>query len=350
MYFAKQNVWIRRNSLAMLVASWLTVTAQAQSGARADRALQTVDAGEVKTDSAPLTNNVLTIHVDCGNPLAKVKTIANGLKLLGNLHPVALLISGTCHENVVIQGLNGITLQGNPTATIDGGSDPNVGAVAIIGSLNIALNNLTITGGGPGIGCLGVSYCLLTGVTIEKSLGPGANVQAAARLEIQDSVIQNNTGPGLAIAGVGAFFGGTITANGSDGVAMRNGGFFAASPSSLMPNPSIQSNGGYGIRTTLHNTVTLDSTVITGNVLDGVTLQINSAMTMFASSITNNGGHQVRIGDLSVVRFTGFQSNSITGANSPDVVCDPQFSATRQLAANVVGATTNCPAELSPTP
>lgn len=31
---------------------------------------------------------------------------------------------------------------------------------------------------------------------------------------------------------------------------------------------------------------------------------------MIASSITNNGGHQVRIGDLCVGRFVGFQSNT----------------------------------------
>jgi hypothetical protein len=100
----------------------------------------------------------------------------------------------------------------------------------------------------------------------------------------------------------------------------------------------------------MHNTVSLNSAVITGNAGDGVTLQVGSAMNMTSSSITNNNGHQVRIGDLSVARFVGFQSNTVTGSNFPDVVCDPQFSATRQLAANAPDATTNCPAELSPTP
>src|SRR5215470_6392063 len=204
-----------------------------------------------KPAASPLVNTV-QIRVDCGNPTARVKSIAGGLQLLGNLHPAVLLISGTCHENVVIQGLNGITLQGNPTATIDGGSDPNVGTVAIVGSLNISLNNLTMTGGGQGIGCFGVSYCLLNQTTIENSLGDGADVQAAARLDIFDSVIQNNAGAGLGVAGVGAYFGGTISGNGSDGVVLRNGGFFATNPGNVTPGVSIQNNAGDGIRTSLH--------------------------------------------------------------------------------------------------
>jgi len=94
----------------------------------------------------------------------------------------------------------------------------------------------------------------------------------------------------------------------------------------------------------------LNAAIISGNAGDGVTLQIGSTMNLFASSITNNNGHQIRIGDLSVARFSGFQSNTVTGATVPDVVCDPQFSTTRQLSANAPGTTTNCPAELPPTP
>ncbi len=174
-------------------------------------------------------------------------------------------------------------------------------------------------------------------------------MQAASRLEIFDSVIQNNAGAGLAVAGVGAFFGGTISGNGSDGVTLRNGGFFATNPGNVTPTVSIQNNAGNGIRASLHNTVTLNSTAITANAVDGVTLQVGSALNMLSSSITNSSGHQVRIGDLSVARFSGGPSNTITGTNFPDVVCDPQFSATRQLS-NAPGATTNCPAELPPTP
>src|SRR5215467_1416340 len=185
----------------------LAFAARGQTGPQRER-VSTVNGTSMSSQAAALPVSTIQILVQCGNPAAKVKTIGEGLKLLGALHPAVLLVSGTCHEDVLIQGLDSITLQGNPTATIDGGSDPNANTVGIVGSLNISLNNLTVTGGGQGVGCLGVSYCLLNQVTIENSLGFGANVQAAARLEIFDSVIQNNAGAGLAVAGVGAFFGG----------------------------------------------------------------------------------------------------------------------------------------------
>jgi len=174
-------------------------------------------------------------------------------------------------------------------------------------------------------------------------------VNGGSHLGFLDCVIQNNTNAGLNV-GVGSanVLGGRITGNGSDGVLMRLGGTFTAFPADANDNVRIQNNAGNGIRASLHNIVNLNSAVITGNAVDGVTLQLGSAMNLIATSITNNGGHQVRIGDLSVVRFSGFQSNTISGSNFPDVVCDPQFSTTRQLA-NALSATTNCPAELPPT-
>jgi hypothetical protein len=333
----------------LVVICVLSSVAQAQlvsAGGKA--ALETgIRASSPTTALSPGTIQIL---VQCGNPTARVKTIADGLKLLGVLHPAVLLVSGTCHEDVLIQGLDSITLQGNPTATIDGGSDPNTNTVAILNSQSIALNNLIITGGA-GLNCVELSDCALTQVTILNSLGSGANVNAGAHLGLLDCVIQNNASSGLSIGvGSASMVGGQITSNGSDGVSLRLGGTFVAAQGDVNDNATIQNNSGNGIRTSLHNTVNLNSAVITGNSGDGVALQFGSAMNLLGSTITNNGGHQVRIGDLSVAHFYGFQSNTVTGANFPDVVCDPQFSTTRQLAANAPGATTNCPAELPLTP
>lgn len=335
--------------LVILAVLTLPLGAYAQSDSRLGQGL-TESLALLPKGSAVAQPSAIQIPVQCGSSAARIKSIADGLKLVGNLHPAVLLISGTCHEDVVIQGLDNITLQGNPTATIDGGSDPDVGSVEITGSQIIALNNLTITGGGEGVGCIGESFCLLTQVTIQNSFGDGAGVGRGSHLEITDSVIQNNADVGLGVGfGSAAFFGGSITGNGSDGVSMRNGSLFATGPGNLIPNVTIQNNAGNGIRTTLHNTVNLQSAVINGNAVDGVTLQLGSALNMFESSITNNGGHQVRIGDLSVARFPGVASNAISGSNYPDVVCDPQFSTTRNIR-NLVGTTTNCAAELPPTP
>lgn len=54
---------------------------------------------------------------------AKIKTIKAGLAQLPAIGPSTLLVSGTCQENVLIQGYQFLTVQGNPMATIDGGRD-----------------------------------------------------------------------------------------------------------------------------------------------------------------------------------------------------------------------------------
>jgi len=334
------------SGFALILA--LPFAAHGQTGAGLDQTFAETLTRPPKP-SAVLQTSAIQIQVQCGNPTARVKSIADGLKLVGTLRPAVLLISGTCHEDVDIEGLDSLTLQGNPTATIDGGSDPNSVTVGINGSRNIALNNLTITGGGQGLSCAGQGSCLLTQVTLQNSLGDGAGVGTAALLELTDSVVRNNANAGLRV-GVGSavFFGGSITGNGTDGVQVRNGGLFAAVPGNLTPNVTIQNNSGNGIRTSLHNTILLNSALITGNSLDGVTLQMGSALNMFDSSITNNGGHQVRIGDLSIAQFA---PGTVTGPNYPEVVCDPQFSTTRNLRSLIlIGTTTNCPAELPPTP
>jgi len=288
------------------------------------------------------------LRVECSNPRAPLHSINGALKLVVSPVPTTLLISGTCHENVLVQGLANVTLQGNPAATIDGGSDATFNVVQIADSLDIALNNLTITGAA-GFFCAGMSDCFLTQVTIQNSLTTGANVNLGAHLSLVDCVIQNSAGAGLNVnVGSASLVGGQISNNGSDGVAVGFGGTFSAAPGDVN-DATIQNNAGNGIRAALHNTVNLNTAVVTGNAVDGVTLQLGSAMNVFSSTISNNGGHQIRIGDMSIVRFTGGPTNLITGANAPDIACDSQFAGTRQRS-NAPGATTNCPAEQPITP
>jgi len=82
------------------------------------------------------------------------------------------------------------------------------------------------------------------------------------------------------------------------------------------------------------STIILNSSAITDNTMDGAALQSGSAMSLFARTITNNGGHQIRIGDLSIARFAGFASNIVSGPNYPDVVAtrnSPQRGNWRQM-------------------
>jgi hypothetical protein len=334
----------------MSKAIYLLIVLTVSLTAHSQLELRTEQGGErVTTLAANTAENANQIVVRCGSPNAKVHTITDALKLIGRVRPAVLLISGTCRENVAITSLDRVTLQGNPTATIDGGADPNVGTVEIADSQSILLSNLTITAGGEGVGCFGQSLCRLNQVTIQNSLADGAAVGVRAHMQFADSVIQNNASVGLSIgAGSANFFGGSITGNADDGVSMSGGGFLGIAAGDLVPNVTISNNSGNGITAGLHNSVTINSADIRGNAFDGISLQAGSSLRIAGSSVSSNGGHQIRIGDLSLARFGGL-GNAVTGTNAPDVVCDPVFSATRNFA-NLAGTTTNCPAELPAIP
>ena len=134
-----------RTTLAVLLAMPALALAapQHQATVRTDVQAAQMQGLEPKLEKGFSRKNKNTIYVDCSSPTAKVKSIASGLNLLGDVRPAVVLITGTCHENVSISGLDRITLQGNPTATIDGGSDPGLGAVVISDSESIELIGLT---------------------------------------------------------------------------------------------------------------------------------------------------------------------------------------------------------------
>jgi parallel beta helix pectate lyase-like protein len=331
-----------KNVICGLFLSGLPLLAGAQAGAPGGKASARFGVREAQL-LAPAQPSKPSVRVDCGNPAAKVRTIADGLATIGDERPATLLVSGTCRENVLVQGLDHVTVQGNPTATIDGGADPSLVAVTISDSRSIQLTSLAVTGGGIGVACVVQSLCRLTQVTVQNSLGTGVSVGVRSEANIDDSVIQNSAGAGLSVrGGTGNLGDVTIAGNAASGVQLDLGGGFLA-----VSGGSISGNGGNGITAIAANFVFLGGATVSDNAGDGVALQAGSTANLRGSEISGNAGHQVRIGDLSSAVFGNF--NAVFGTTSPDVVCDPVFSATRGLS-GLSGTTTNCPPELPPTP
>ena len=93
-----------------------------------------------------------------------------------------------------------------------------------------------------------------------------------------------------------------------------------------------------------HSTLRLVSCTITGNGGNGVRLQHNADARfdnyVGPTTITGNGGSGVTVGDLS---FALFGPSTITGnLGGTDVLCSPQFPATRGALSNIGGGATNC--------
>lgn len=293
-----------------------------------------------------------TLQVDCNSG----QTISNALAALKNnpmsaSGPNTVLISGTCNEDVSISAMNNLTLQGNPTATINGSANGN-GALFVTDLQNLTVNNIVITGSG--VFCAAAT-CHFNNDTVQNTVGAGIVSGPSGFVTVNASTVQQNGGPGLQIHSNGNLVvaGSTVQGNAGAGISIQSGaslivtqqaqGYILTGPA----NTVIQNNGTDGIFADVNSTVKVFFTAITGNGRDGLRIQGGSKALVGVTSITGNTGHGVRIGDLSFVEFGG--GNNVSGNNSGaanplDVVCDPQFSATRGLAA-LSGTTTNCAPE-----
>jgi len=253
-----------------------------------------------------------------------------------------IVVSGTCNDNLHINGINRLTLLGAPGATINDASGGNDFVVSAINALTFDFEGFTINGGGAGFGCLNHSTCLLAGNIIQNSLGAGVIVNRSNAI-LQGDTVQNNAGRGVSALNAAnvTLAGETIQNNGAAGVAAFYG-------TNLNVQFSvITSNGGAGgIRVAEHSTLRLIDSTIQGNP-NGVILESASAGTFenfgAGSSITGNRNVGVQVGDLS---FGDFSSgpNTITGnLSGTDVACVGQVPVSLSAKTLIGGGTTNCP-------
>lgn len=289
----------------------------------------------------PVVGQAANLRVNCGGSSEDALPTINSA--IGLLNPAALntvTVSGSCHENILIQGFDRLTLITTTGATINDASGGQSPVVNIVDSRRVNLEGFTIRGGTVGVRCYIASVCSLTGNTVEGGQ-QGLVSAAGSRVFTYGNTIQNNSVQGVVVAydsRVGSEYD-TFKGNGDVGV-------FAISGSSFITIGSIiQNNGSDGIVVTDHSTAELLSVTISGNAGNGVTLQ-NAGEARFDSyagtaTVTANGRSGVSVRDLSFGYFD--PGASITGnLGGTDVACAPQFSATRGALANIGGGKTNC--------
>jgi hypothetical protein len=85
--------------------------------------------------------------------------------------------------------------------------------------------------------------------------------------------------------------------------------------------------------------LTLQDCTIQGNGGAGVRLRGGAYVAFAGGTVTANAGAGVVLGDLVMVDFGA--GTTVIGNGATDVLCNPQFSATRGVGATG-GGTTNC--------
>jgi len=280
-----------------------------------------------------------TLRVNCNSKkgLTHISQAINILQHDASQGSSTILVSGTCNENVVIQSLDNLTLTAQGVASINDSSGGNADVLDIVDSRRVSVNGFTINGGANGVGCLDASLCRFSGNTVQGSANYGVVVNES-QATFNGDTLQNHGGRGLSVIdhGTADAFGISVHGNG-DGIVLNSGAYV------VIGNSTIQNNQRFGIFASNHSTVRCLPCTITNNSNDGVRLQKASegAFDFGGNTITSNGGAGVTLLDLS---FASFDPGDVITGNlgGTDVVCDPQFSATRGALTNIGGGTTTC--------
>jgi Right handed beta helix region len=315
------------------------------SGSQLTRKVRTQKRGTMKSTKLVVASLILScscvqaanVKVHCGGK-GQFTSISSALKTLDPSLSNAVTVRGKCHENVLIQGFDRLTLISTTSAQIQDASGGKSLVVDIEDSRRVTLQGFTVTGG-LGVQCFTSSVCYLTGNTVQSSMGDGVGVFSASSAYLSGNVIQNNAGRGLALNTGSTVFSFTDTFQGNTDSGIRVLASHLYAVSSAVKNNG--SDGEAGVVGRENSTLRFDSCTISGNVFDGVLLG-GSAEARFAGSdvVTGNGASGVNVGDLS---FTLFQGATVTGnLGGTDVLCNPQFSATRGALTDIGGGTTNC--------
>jgi hypothetical protein len=282
----------------------------------------------VASGAASQCAQAANLTVNCDNK----ETIHKAVKLLANTNPQGpntISVIGSCRENILIRGMDRLTLITKKGASITDRSNGSLAVVDIEDSHTVTLQGFIINGGGTGVNCGSASVCYLTGNTIEAG---GVGVGGGSRSFLESNVIQNG-GRGATVEDGSQMFSSNdvFQSNAAQGIVIGDGVYFVASNSSFL-------NNGVGILAAASNLL-LHGGTISGSIGNGMTMLAGSTVVFRDSAtVTGNGGDGVHLEDAS---FAGFQSATVTGNLSGlDVNCAPQFTITHFVART--GGITNC--------
>jgi hypothetical protein len=227
----------------------------------------------------PSTALATTVSVDC-NGGGSINAALSGLDLEG---PHTIIVTGTCHENVVIRDRERLTIVGAPTATIVA-ADPGLSVIRVVRSRSIGLAQLVITGGSNGL-VIQRSEVTADLLTIQNNSFAGVAATQQSSVQFLENVVQNNGGSGITVNLSSRLEAddSTIQNNAGSGIVLAN------SSSSNIVGDTIQNNGGFGVLAFHTSSYQLIGSTITGNGSTGVQVQETSHAEIVANIIRNNG-------------------------------------------------------------
>ena len=287
--------------------------------------------------SVAASAHAATLSVNCGGTYG-LTSINAALKVLQNSEefhgPVTINVSGACHENVVIRGIDRLTLNAINGASITDGSGGALDVIDVGDSIGVTITGFSIFGGASGIACADGGLCRLINDTVEGA-GNGVAVFTLGQARLTGVKLNNNSG-GLFVDHGGSVVGDATMQGNGRGIGLVAGAVIAIAA-------TITHSQEFGIFADTNSTLACYGCVITDNTAGGVMLrQSSSARFSGGFTITGNGGPGVTLSELSSA-FFGFAAGTISGnAGGTDVLCGPQFTSARGATTSIGGGVTNC--------
>lgn len=282
-----------------------------------------------------------TLQVSCGARTAgTLASIGAALKALqyANIHePTTINVTGACRENVVIQSLDRLTLTANH-ASISDASGGTLDVIAVLDSRDVAINGFAVNGASMGsangISCNDYSTCRLSGNVIQGAGNGGFAVYQQSQATLDGDMLQNNAGAGLVVRS-----GSTVRAGLRPFTSRNNGqGVNIGRQAFTYGIATIENNSDAGVTAGEQSTIDLGGS-ISRNGSRGADIREGSVARFVNATISGNAAEGVLVHDLSMVTFIGA---TVTGNGGTDVICAPQYSATRGTTTDINGGTTNC--------
>ncbi|HME40697.1 MAG TPA: right-handed parallel beta-helix repeat-containing protein [Steroidobacteraceae bacterium] len=284
----------------------------------------------------------LTLSVNCGSKEGEgLTSIGAALKALqgafGSL-PNTINVRGACHENILIQNMDRLTLNAVNGASITDASYGTREVIDVEHSTGFTLNGFTITAtcpstcmngpGADGIDCYQSAECLLINNTISGAgNGAGIGVYPLSKIMVQGGTLQNNYFGLYSNDGGELFVMGVTAQNNLYGVFLQHGGSVSIHVGADGVTPSVISNNTQqGIFANLGATVSMHAPAyVTNNGADGILLALGSKLFLGGGSsggvsITGNAGSGVSLNDISIAQFGG--NAHVTGNAAPNIACN----------------------------
>ncbi|HUL80793.1 MAG TPA: hypothetical protein VL131_01540 [Gammaproteobacteria bacterium] len=289
----------------------------------------------------PVPGHALTLQVNCDQPKSKLPTIGAALQLLsglvGNLGPNTIEVTGSCKENVSVDGLSDLTLAAKNGASITDASGGTAPTLTVSKSSNFGLKGFAIRGGGGqingGVLCIWNSTCYLSSNDVQNTGGNAVTAALGATVALDHDVLEQSVIGLWVFSGARAEVVAATMRNNVIGANVTFGSYYADR------DATIANNSFWGLSVNNHSSAATGGDSITGNGV-GVFVNVQSEVGFAPTGNTVNGNVTgVSIGDQSWVNFLGAATVSGSGTQ-PDIQCWGRFSGASGVAG--VGAT-NCP-------